>query len=195
MWPAESRRGTAAIETALVAPLFLFIALCTADLIRVFRAQLRAEAVAVQIGQIVSQCRTITSPGDANAFWAHAGRIAGGVIDVDGGAVIVTAVGRASNANRALWRLRHGNVTQASSVAATIPGAATIANGFVVPDGQTLLVTEVYAEVQPWVLGAGLIGTLLPRMLNGTSLFLSRSPDPVSLQAAPRNSATAECTA
>lgn len=208
----SNRRGLVALETALVAPLFLFVALCTADLIRVFRAQLRVEAVAVQIGQIISQCRTITDSGsmsgngtaadnsDILQFWRHAERIAGGIVNVrgqmaGGGAVIVTAVGRNNNANRAYWQRRTGNTTIRSAVATAVPGGATISNNFVVPTNQTVFVTEVFAEIRPWVLGAGLIGTVLPSMLNGTTLFLSRAPDPVSLQTVPRVTLDPECTA
>ncbi len=204
MFPAEQvlrgRRGAAAIELVLMAPIFFLIALATTDVVRYFRAQLRVETVAVQLGQIVSQCRRITDPGDVSQFWTHATRIAGGVVDVNsgtGGAVIITAVGRNNNANRALWRKRTGNTTIASSVATTVPGAATIAEGFVVPTGQTLFVTEVYAIVQPWILSAGLIGTVLPNVLNGTTLFLSRAPDPTVLQTDPANATnpnTADCT-
>jgi hypothetical protein len=205
MFPADQvlrgRRGAAALELVLIAPIFFLIALATTDVVRYFRAQLRVETVAVQLGQIVSQCRRITDPGDVSQFWAHATRIAGGVVDVNsgtGGAVIVTAVGRNNNANRALWRKRTGNTTIASSVATTVPGTATIAEGFVVPSGQTLFVTEVYAIVQPWILSAGLIGTVLPNVLNGTTLFLSRAPDPTVLQTDPAtvtNPNTADCTA
>lgn len=137
-------------------------------------------------GQIVSQCRRITTPGDVSPLWAHAERIAGNVIDVNsptGGATIISAVSRNDNANRLSWQIRTGNVSQTSSVGATQGGAATISNGFVVPAGQTLFVTEVYAVVRPWVLSAGLIGTALPSVINGTTLFLSRAPDPVALQA------------
>lgn len=194
----SDRRGLVASEFALMAPLFFLVALAGADLIRLFRAQLRTETIAVQIGQIVSQCRVITNPGDRNNFWAHAQRIAGGVIDVNsttGGAVVISAVGRNSNANRLSWQMRTGNVTQTSRVGATVGGAATISDSFVVPANQTLLVTEVFAFVQPFTLSAGLIGTVLPSVIYGTTLFLSRAPDPATLQTAPANSATPNCTA
>lgn len=192
------RRGWVAAEFALVAPIFFLIALGTADLVSLFRAQLRADTVAVQIGQIVSQCRRITNPGDVTPFWAHAERIAGNVINVNsptGGATIISAVSRNNNANRLSWQLRTGNVSQTSSVGATVGGAATLSNSFVVPANQTLLVTEVYAVVRPWVLSAGLIGTALPSVINGTTLFLSRAPDPVALQATPAASNVPDCTA
>ena len=100
----RDRRGVAASEFALVVPIFVLVLFATADLIRVFRAQLRAETVAVQVGQIVSQCRAITdgasvaTPGnpdnsDIAQLFAHGARIAGNIINVNGatgGAAIVT---------------------------------------------------------------------------------------------------------
>lgn len=201
MRPAEAasdRRGLVASEFALMAPLFFLVALAGADLIRLFRAQLRTETIAVQIGQIVSQCRAITNPGDRDNLWAHAQRIAGTVINVNnptGGALVVSAVGRNGNANRLSWQMRTGNVTHRSRLGTTVGGAATISDGFVVPTGQTLLVTEVFAIVRPFTLSAGLIGTVLPSVIYGTTLFLSRAPDPATLQTAPTNSVTPNCTA
>lgn len=195
------RRGLVASELAIVAPIFFLIALATADLVSLLRAQLRTETVSVQIGQIVSQCRAITNPGDRDVFWAHATRIAGGVIDVNsatGGAIVISAVVRNASANRLVWQMRTGNTSHTSSVGATVGGAATLngRNGaaFVMPDRQTLLVTEVFAIVRPWVLSAGLIGTALPSTIQYSVLFLARAPDPTSLQAAPRNSNATDCT-
>jgi Flp pilus assembly protein TadG len=120
------RRGWVAAEFALIAPAFFLIALGTADLIRLFRAQLRTETIAVQIGQIVSQCTRITTPGDVNQFWAHANRIAGGIVDISsptGGAVVISAVGRntATNpaSNRLAWQIRTGNTSFVPSVGTT----------------------------------------------------------------------------
>lgn len=196
------RRGLVSSEFALMAPLFFLVALATADLIRLFRAQLRTETIAVQIGQIVSQCRSITNPGDRNNFWAHAQRIAAGVIDVNsstGGAMVISAVARNTGtnpaSNRLSWQMRTGNVTHVSRLGATVGGTATISDSFVVPTNQTLLVTEVFAIVRPFPLSAGLIGTVLPSVIYGTTLFLSRAPDPTTLQTAPQNLATPDCTA
>ncbi len=193
------RRGMVISEFALVAPIFFLIALATADLIRLFRAQLRAETIAVQIGQIVSQCRTITNPGDRDNFWTQAQRIAGSVIDVNsatGGSITISAVGRNSNnRNQLYWQMRTGNVSQQSRLGTTINGTATISDSFVVPSGQALLVTEIFAIVQPFPLSAGLIGTVLPSTIYGTTLFLTRAPEPTTLLTTPSSSSTASCTA
>lgn len=197
---AERRRGSVATELALMAPLLFIVALCTTDLIRVFRAQLRMEMVAVQIGQIVSQCPRITDPGDLAEFWGHAARIADGRVDVNspaGGAIVISAISQADNANRLNWQRRAGN---ASAVSAFGGGGAPVIRGrgnqsFLVPAGQTLFATEVFAIVRPWTISAGLIGTALPSEIFGITMFLSRAPDPTRLQAVPLNSNARDCTA
>lgn len=198
--PKFGRRGAIASEFALVAPIFMLIALATTDIIRVCRAQLRAETVAVQIGQIVSQCQAITA-GDLTNFWNHAGRIAGGIIDVrTQGAVIVSAVSRNGNTNpatnRLSWQRRTGHSSHATRLrTTTVNTTATISNNFVVPAGQTLMVTEVFAQVPRWALTAGLIGTVLPGVGYGTTLFLTRVAEPTTMQTAPSTSTTPDCTA
>lgn len=198
MRSARNRRGAAAAEFALVSPLFFLLVLATIDLVQLIRTQLRLDAAATQLGQIVSQCNRITDPGDTSQFWTHAQRILGGVGRVTGGsapgAVIVSAVFSEEGANRVAWQRRTGDAGRPSSVGRQ-GGAATLAGGFVVPAGQTLIVTEIYAPRQAWVLSAGLMGDLLPRMLNGTTLFLSRAPDASALQQPPEAEAEADCTA
>lgn len=211
------RRGVVASELALVAPLFFFVVLATSDLVSVFRAQLRTEAISVQIGQIVSQCRAASgnpaiTAGDVTNFWTQAGRIAGDVININGtdttfgGAMVISAVsrrldgsGNPTNANTLSWQRRTGNANRVSRLGTGVGSAVTISanppTNFIVPTGQTLLVTEVFAVVQPWVLSAGLIGPALNRNVYGTTLFLSRAPQPAALQTAPTTANTPSCTA
>jgi hypothetical protein len=57
------------------------------------------------------------------------------------------------------------------------------------------MVFEANAVVIPWRLSVGLIGTALPREINGMTMFLSRASDPARLQVPPVNSAARDCTA
>jgi Flp pilus assembly protein TadG len=202
---AFGRRGVAASEFALVVPLFFLILLATSDLIRVFRAQIRLEMIAVQIGQVVSQCNAITTPGDTNEFWAHANRIGGGLVDVNsatGGSMLISAVSlnATTNVNRLDWRVRTGNATATSVLGNAAVGGVPNLFGtggapFQAPVGQTLIVFEANAIVIPWTLSAGLIGTALPQQLSAITMFLTRIADPGRAQTPPTNSATRECTA
>lgn len=186
-------------------PVFFIVVLAVADVIRVFRAQIRMEMIAVQIGQIVSQCNRITNPGDVDQFWAHAMRIGGPLVDVNsltGGSMIISAVSQntATSQNRIDWRLRTGNpgttsVLGPAGVGGTPNLRGTANAAFLAPAGQTLFVFEANAVVLPWTLSAGLIGTALPARIGGVTLFLTRSAEPATLQVAPANSPTRDCTA
>lgn len=189
------RRGAVASEFVLIVPLFVLILFATVDIVRVFRAQMRVEMVAVQIGQIVSQCPRITQQDFSDTsfgFWAHAGRIAGGLVDVNsvtGGAMIVSTLGRDNDRNRLYWQQRTGNPTP-QSVLGIAPAASVTLSGrngdpFIVPVGQTLFVTEVFGIVPPGRFTAGLIGNFLPNELRGLTMFLSRASEPARLQLAP----------
>lgn len=203
----RGRKGLVASELALVAPIFFLIVLAATDVVRVFRAQIRMEMIAVQIGQIVSQCPRI-STADFPELWSHAARIAGGLIDVNsatGGAVVITALSRVNDANRVNWRQRAGNTTFQSTFGADnntnalIRGTIDANTGnptlFVIPPGQTLFGTEVLGFVRGTAISAGLIGTFLPNDLRSMTMFLSRASDPARLQTAPTVSPTRECTA
>jgi Flp pilus assembly protein TadG len=195
----------AASEFALVTPLFLLILLATADIIRVFRAQIRMEMIAVQIGQIISQCNEITTTGDTDQFWQHAARIGGGLVDVNsatGGSMLISALSlnTTTSQNRLDWRVRTGNITATSVLGnAAVGGVPTLRGrdnaAFNMPAGQTLMVFEANAFVIPWTLSAGLIGTALPREISAVTMFLTRSSEPARLQVAPTVSSTRMCTA
>jgi Flp pilus assembly protein TadG len=199
------RRGIAASEFALMAPLFALTLLAASDVVRVFRAQIRMEMIAVQLGQIVSQCNRITTPGDTNDFWAHAARIGGGLVDVNsatGGAMILSAVSldTVNNRNRLDWRVRTGNASTASIFGNTAVGGAPVLRGtnsvaFLMPLGETLMVFEAYAIVIPWQLSVGLIGTALPGTVSGVTMFLTRVSEPARLRTPPTNSNARDCTA
>lgn len=188
-----------------MAPLFALTLLATADVVRVFRAQIRLEMIAVQLGQIVSQCRRITEPGDTDTFWAHAARIGGGLVDINsagGGSMILSAVSlnTTTNQNRLDWRRRTGNTSGTSVLGNAAPGGTVTLRGtngatFLMPSGETLMVFEANAIVVPWQLSVGLIGTVLPSSLSAMTMFLTRVSDAALLRTPPTNSNARDCTA
>jgi hypothetical protein len=92
------------------------------------------------------------------------------------------------------WQQRTGRTDILSSVGpATRNSPATIANGFIVPPQQTLIVTEVRIPRAPWIFAAGFFGDNAPRTVRGTTLFLTRAPDAAAVQAVPAASNTPAC--
>lgn len=198
MPPARRRRGTASLELSIVTPVLMLLAMGTSDIVGVYRAQLRVDSAARQLGQLVSQCNRIVVPGDANAFWNFTQRTMGTVGTVTGtqanGAVVLSAIGRVSNANRIAWQQRTGSSAFTSQVGAA-GGNATLPTGMSVPDGQTLFVTEVFLRVDSWPLTSRLTGDNSQRQLRGATFFYTRAPDAPSLQQTPGTSLAPSCTA
>lgn len=192
------RRGTAAAEFAILAPILALLIFATVDLVLYMRAQVKTEGAAVQVGQVVSQCRQISNPGDMTDFWLIAQTVLGNLADVSAsgaGTVIVSAVfSNAAGSNRVAWQQRSNS--RFNSAIGSAGGAATIPAGYVVPNGQVLIVTEVFAPARPWVLSAALMNTgVLPQTLRSASLYLSRAPDPTTVSAVPVNNANRVCMA
>jgi len=199
----------AAAELAVVAPVLVLISfgitdlyriIGITDLYRIMSAQGRVEATAVQVGQTVSQCDAITSPGDTGQFWALAQGTLGGVANVRGGqgasadgAVIVTGVRNVGGANRVAWQVRTGATGHASAIGSS-GGGATIPGTYVVPAGQLLIVTKVFAPAQPWVVSRTLMAMdALPAVLRASSMYLSRLPDAAAVTQGPSNNNATVC--
>jgi TadE-like protein len=193
----KSRRGIAALELALVAPGFLLLLLGMTDLVNYYRIQLRMDTASAQVAQIVSQCLSITTPGDTDQFWAHGQSLMGNQASLTAaplkGTVVVSAVAMVGTAMKVRWQSRVGNTGYVSRVGVT-GGDAVLAAGMV-PDGQTLFVVEANgAPQQTFVLSQGFMASQLGQ-LTGMTLFLSRAPNPITLQSPPTNSAVKDCTA
>jgi hypothetical protein len=176
----------AAVEFAFVAPLLIILALVTVDLVQFIRAQFRLDETAVQLGQLVSQCDSISTADEAQ-FWNYAQQIVGSVGQVTGdpketpGTVIISAIYSSDGkTNKVAWQIS-SNQTHGSSVGGA-GGAAKVTEGFIVPSGDTLLVTEVYLPLQAWVFSTGFMGNVLSATLNGTTLYLTRAPDASAIQ-------------
>ena len=180
------RRGVAASEFALTAPVVALLMLGTVDLMLFMRAQVKVEGTAVQIGQIVSQCGRI-STADVPDFWRLGTTLLSGVGEVtssSSAAVIITAVRNNNSANTVAWQQK--SKSSATSAIGGSSGAATIPAGYTVPAGQLLIVTEVAAPVRQFVLSQTLVAAgVLPQTLQATTLYLSRTPDPTTVTSAP----------
>ena len=73
---AEDRRGVAVVEFACALPVFMLAMLGFADVVQLGRGHHRVQSTATQIGQIVSQCKSV-SKGDETQLVKLAERILG----------------------------------------------------------------------------------------------------------------------
>lgn len=193
----QGRRGMGAVEFAILAPIIALIMMGAVDLMLFMRAQVKLEGTAVQVGQVVSQCDSITTPGDTADFWRLATTSLGGVAEVtslSATTVIISGVNNVSNANRVAWQVK--SKSAATSAIGNAGAAATIPGGYIVPTGQLMIVTEVASPAQIWVLSRLLmgLGVVQPTLAARTS-YLSRTSDPSTVTSAPTSSSTKVCMA
>lgn len=195
MHPVRDRRGVAATEFALIAPVLAGLILVTVDIVQYLRAQLRVEAAALQVAQVASQCNRITT-ADIDQFRRHAQRILGGLATLtgQGGGFVISAVYSSNGANQVAWQQRTGGTTFASGAGAP-GGSASVGGGFTVPNSQTMMVVELFATIPPGLSPMRLAQSVFAWELRSRVQFLSRAPDATRLQQPPTSSGSRECTA
>jgi Flp pilus assembly protein TadG len=171
------RRGVAALEFGLIAPVLLLLVLGAYDLTMWISAALRLNEVAANMGGVISECQTINDPGDINRFDTAAQVIAGGtdISTQSGGAFIISAVGyNANNALVVLWQRRSGNPAFASRIGAS--GAKPSLGGYTPAAGDVVIATEVFSGILP---------------LYSEALFLARSATAQGLSSLNENAGAA----
>jgi Flp pilus assembly protein TadG len=195
MRPVRDRRGVAATEFALVAPVLAGLVLVTVDIVQYLRAQLRVEAAALQVAQVASQCNRITT-ADIDQFRRHAQRIIGNLATLtgQGGGFVLSAVYNQGGANKVAWQQRTGDAAFSSGVGAA-GGTASVGGGFTVPNSQTMLAVELFATIPPGLSPMRLAQSVFAWDLRSRVQFLSRAPDATRLQQPPTSSGSRECTA
>ena len=173
-----------------------------ADTVQMLRTKLRLDSTAMQVNQVVSQCNTISAPGDTAQFWQQAQDLLGSTVDVLGtapatvpdGTIIVSAVYNDRGVNRVAWQVRSGTGGHASAFGGA-GGTAALPAGFAVPGDHTLVVTEIFAPTKAWALSGKLMGGKQDRLLGATTMLISRALDPARLRQPPSASTAMACTA
>jgi Flp pilus assembly protein TadG len=165
----SGRRGSAAVEFALVMPLLALLLTATADLALHLRATFRIERTAAELANLVSQHESLTA-ADITRMFEAAEAISGASLNVadpagSGGRTVISLVAGANTevscpaANCILWQRARGNAARfpASRIGAE-RGTATLPGGFIVPPAQTVIVAEVFYPRSAWLLADAFLG-------------------------------------
>lgn len=151
------RRGLAAVEFALIAPVLLLVALALADLVVLMRAAWRMERAAGEVANVIAQLDALRE-ADFAVLYDVANRIASPyALDRQGAAIMITGLSGQANGASVSWRRRTGDATFPSRFGTT--GTAVLPVGFTLPAGQTAVAVETYVRVRPWLLGEALLGS------------------------------------
>lgn len=172
------RRAAAAVEFALVAPVLALLMLGTWDLTTYIRAYFRVERVAAEVANLTGQFERLTQ-ADINQIFSAAQQIAGSIdVSLLSGRTIISVVQGTHQGNRMLWqRLTTpgpGGILFTSRIGQP-PNIVTLPANLVVPNGQTVVITEVFNRRQPWVLSVNLLGAGAPETIYAFHIMRPRS--------------------
>ena len=175
------RRGSAAVELALVAPVLLLLILGAVDIATWIRRAYRLDEVVTGMAEIVTRCTALDDPGDFAVFDQQA-QVLAGTTDISsnaGGTFIVSAIGNVGGRPTVLWQKRNGNPLNASHFGA--PNGAAITGAYQVTGAEVLIGIEAFSSVQPWAFGIGLARWPATSPIYARAMFLVRSSNSAQL--------------
>lgn len=199
---AHDRRGVAAVEFAMVLPVLLLLLVGYLDVVHLARGHLRVQTAAAQVGQIISQCTTVSGGEAADGDVGQLRELTRLTLEPflktgDSWALVVTAIGRDSSGKpKRLWGTDNRTSAMKSNTAFASDGA-TLPDGYALNVGQVMFRTEVFAELDPTVftktinlLAAKMAGFRSVVNAAGMAMHTSRAPDTSRLNT---NTSTEAC--
>jgi Flp pilus assembly protein TadG len=145
----RAKTGAAIAEFALAFPFLTLLMLGGFEIGRYVLLEQKLESLAVQTADLVSQAETI-STSELDDIFLAASNIMTPFSLGDRGVIIVTSVsasgGQAAKVN---WQRAGGGTATASSLIGAPGQTATLPTGFVVRDGESLIVAEVFYNFTP----------------------------------------------
>ena len=170
---AGSRRGIAAVEFALLAPIVLLVMLAGADLSLFMRTVMRMDETSTELALTVTQYDSLYD-GDFTTLFNAAQTIASGT-PVTGlfGATIISGIVYSGGKQTIAWQKISPSATFRSlfGVAGAVP---VLPNRYVLPSGGTLIAVEVFTTASPWVLSVALMGGPGGSSIRSYALFQPR---------------------
>ncbi|GAA0597776.1 hypothetical protein GCM10009416_40040 [Craurococcus roseus] len=194
---ARDRRGVAALEFAIVLPVLLLLLVGFLDVAYLARGYLRAQTAATQVGQIISQCTSVSSADDA-VIAKFAERTLGPFRKPGKQwAVVVTAIGVNAANQPERWWVMDNRGTNAGAFATD--GISLPAN-FALRAGEAMFRTEVFIQLDSMLfskansllvekIGLSKINSITT--VTSSLLHTSRAPDTSKLKT--KTSATGAC--
>ncbi len=175
----------AALEFALLAPALILLLLGGVDLMIWFQSKFRLDNAAGAIGNMVAQSETLSlaafpsaycsASATAQNYFAIAAQLAN-PLQVCGtaGATIVSGIQNNGKSTTVIWQERTGATTFASLFGA-VGSKAALPPGYTVPNGHSIITTELYSGVTPWKYSLAIMGAPGPSSLYSYSVFEPRS--------------------
>ena len=143
--------GNVAVEFALALPVLIFMLLASAELGRFVILHQKLDRVAVTMSDLVARAETI-SESDINDIFLAAAQVAE-PFDLEGrGRVVISSVTNDDGSGPTVaWQRAGGGSYAASSQVGSEGTPASLPAGFVVRQGETAIVSEVFFDFEPFL--------------------------------------------
>ncbi|WP_454020674.1 TadE/TadG family type IV pilus assembly protein [Azospirillum sp. Marseille-Q6669] len=159
----HDRRGVAALEMALLAPVLLLLVTATVDVVRYVSITLTLNRTAANVSDIATQFdklragMTVVKGNEVGVLFLAATEVAQPLDLMAGGQVIVTSVANMGQGSRVMWQERAGTGSAISHYGAA-GGAATLPPGFTQQPGDNAIFTELFYRFTPYLLSGPWLG-------------------------------------
>ena len=185
---ADPRRGTAALEFALLLPVLLILLVATAEVMAYVRAVHRLERTAAEVASAGTQIDAATQ-AELRGLFDTANLLASPLrawstnSDPAGTArarTFISVVTGSANGNTVAWSCARGDTGRMPRLVSP-PASVALPNGFWVPAGQTVVVVEIVSTIRAWVLTEALFGTVAPAEIRTHAIMRPRQTQLSSL--------------
>lgn len=148
---ARDARGAALAEFAMAFPLLLTLTLGGFELGRYVLLEQKLDSVAIETADLVAQTNSPSiTTADLDNIFAAVGHIMAPFVIGANGRVIVTAVIKSNGGPITVnWQRAGGGTGSGTSRVGSPGSSATLPAGFVVRDGEAVIVSEVFYSYQP----------------------------------------------
>jgi len=144
----RDRRGTLAVELAMAAPVVAGLLLTGIEVTRFVLLNQKIERASATMADLISQA-DILAEGDINNFYSAAGFVMQPYnLSVEGKVVVSSISAAAGNPASINWQRAFG-AGAGTSAYGSEGGSATLPAGFLVRDGETIIVAEVFYSYEP----------------------------------------------
>ena len=162
----RDRRGTLAVEMAIVMPVVIGLLLSGVEVTRYVLLNQKIERASATMADLVSQSETLTEGGLANLFSATAYVMDPFDLAADGRLVVSSISATNGNPARINWQRVFGagggsGPGKGGSAFGKEGSPASLPAGFVVRDNETVVVTEVFYDYVPAFMGTQLVSRSL----------------------------------
>ena len=143
--------GNVAVEFALAVPVLLFLMMGSAEMARYVLLHQKLDRVATTVSDLVSRAETISESQVVDIFTA-VDQVAEPFDFADLGLVIVSSVTNPDGTGPVIaWQRSGGGAYSATSALGVQGATPVLPTGFVVREGETAIISEVYYDFTPFL--------------------------------------------